>query len=211
MNRPQPRHAAAERRRPTARAAAVLVAMLATMSGGLVATAGLAGAQADEPNLMVSPDTTFEDGDLVTVTGVGFDPGSTVLLLLCSSDQALGDLTERCALLGAASSGYLADTTGRIVAADVPIPVGQVGSNTAAVCPPTPAQAEAGVTCTIEAADSDLSALASTPIAFLAAEVLGLAQTGFNATLALWAMFAIASGLILVWGGSNLSPAHRRH
>jgi len=138
---------------------------------GLVAVfligAALPAGAASEPSVSVVPGTDLQDGDLVDVIGSGFTGGTTVYVMLCNDDEALGDTIDRCALIGAGALGYFIDATGRFVASDVPVPVGQVGASGMATCPPSAAQIDRGVGCSIEVASTDLVEVAGEVITYV--------------------------------------------
>ncbi len=184
--------------------------LVAVLGGAVLALWPVAaGAQSDPARVTVTPDTALEDGDRVDVVGTGFTPGSTVFLLLCNGDTRLGDELGRCSVIGAGSTGYTVDATGRFEARQVAIPVGQVGATAAATCPPTAAQAARGVSCSVEVATADLAAVAGisityrdqptaqgpTELAFTGAHDLALASAG---------AVAVVLGVALVLAGRRL-------
>jgi Neocarzinostatin family len=190
------------------------------VGAALAVAAGPHAAVAQEaPALVVTPANALEDGDVVAVTGGGFEPESVLLLLMCSSDETLGDVSARCSLIGTGARGYDVDANGRFSAEGVGVPVGQIGSNPAATCPPSEAQAGNGVTCSIEAAGRDLSAVATTPVVVAGIQTVNgaaggqtgtpanLAFTGAGTTLALLGSLAVAAGIVLTWGGLRLDLA----
>ncbi len=119
-----------------------------------------------EPSVTITPATALEDGDLVDVVGSGFAPSTTVFLLLCNDETRLGDAVGRCALIGSGNIGYEVNTVGAFNAADVAIPVGQVGATPLATCPPSAAQAARGVSCSITVAEADLTQVAGATITY---------------------------------------------
>lgn len=171
----------------------------------------LAAAQSETATVTVTPDTALEDGDRVDIVGTGFTPDSTVFLLLCNGDTRLGDELGRCSVIGAGSTGYPVDATGRFEARQVAIPVGQVGATSSATCPPTAAQAARGVTCSVEVATADLAAVAGISITYrdqpTAQGPSELAFTGADdLALGLVGAGAVAVGVALVAAERRLRP-----
>jgi len=140
-----------------------LVGLVAVFLLGAAIPANAAG----EPSVSVVPGTDLQDGDLVDVIGSGFTGGTTVYVMLCNDDETFGGTIDRCALIGAGSLGYFIDVTGRFVASDVPVPVGQVGASGLATCPPSAAQIDRGVGCSIEVASTDLVEVAGEVITYV--------------------------------------------
>ncbi len=138
---------------------AVLTLLLA-----LASTPAVAAQEA--PSVSVTPDTTLEDGDKIDVTGAGFPADSTVFVMLCNSDERLGDSVGRCSLVGTGSTGYVVDAAGGFVGANVAVPVGQVGASDMATCPPSAAQAARGVTCEIRVVTSDFAEVAGVSVTY---------------------------------------------
>ena len=142
------------------RLALAILTLLITMA------AAPAVAAQEGPSVTINPDTTLEDGDKIDVTGTGFPAGAAVFIMLCNGDERLGDSVGRCSLIGSGSTGYLVDSAGGFVGANVAVPVGQVGASDLATCPPSPAQAARGVTCEIQVVTSDLGELAGVDVTY---------------------------------------------
>jgi len=151
-------------------------------------------AAAQSESVTVTPASSLEDGDLVTVAGTGFTPGTEVFLLLCNSDTRLGDALGRCALIGDGALGYTVGTAGLFIAASVAIPVGQVGATGLATCPPSAAQLARGVTCSIQVSNVDLVKVASSEVAYSGQPVAvksDLAFTGPHQGALVWVAVAL--------------------
>ncbi len=136
-----------------------------TVCIALALLASPAAAQS-EPSVTITPATSLEDGDLVDVVGTGFAPNTTLFLLLCNDETRLGDAVGRCALIGSGNLGYEVDPLGAFTAADVAIPVGQVGAAPLATCPPSAAQSARGISCSITVAEADLTQVAGATITY---------------------------------------------
>jgi len=184
-----------------------LLAATALLIGSVFGVAFPAAAQDPDPGpqVAITPATAIEDGDLVEVSGSGFQPGITVFLLLCNGDVRLGGTIGRCALIGEGSAGYLVDSLGNFKATGVAVPVGQVGATGLATCPPSAAQIARGVSCSIGTATIDLLQVAGSEIVYGGQQPAAQDQLAFTgphteALLAL-AMTLLAVGLIASTAG----------
>jgi len=151
-------------------------------------------AAAQTESVTVTPASSLEDGDLVTVSGTGFTPGTDVFLLLCNSDTRLGDTLGRCALIGDGASGYTVDAAGSFIAVSVAIPVGQVGATGLATCPPSAAQLARGITCSIQVSNVDLVQVAGSEVIYSGQPVVAqteLAFTGPHQGALVWVAVAL--------------------
>jgi len=134
----------------------------------------------DPTTVSITPDSALEDGDLVTVTGSGFEPGSDVFLLLCNDDTRLGDTLGRCALIGAGATGYVVQPSGTFSAPNVVVPVGQVGATGLATCPPSAAQLARGVSCSIQVSNQALEQVAGATIGYVDQPIVDAAELAFT-------------------------------
>lgn len=153
----------------------------------LALAAGAVGAQElAAPELAVSPDSALQDGDVLEVEGTGFEPNSTLYLMLCNDDERLGDEIARCSLIGEGAVGYQIGEDGVLAPQLVTVPVGQVGASEMAVCPPTRAQLQRGVTCTVQAAGSNLALIADNAVTYEGQEAVDASQLAFTGPHSSW-------------------------
>ena len=141
-------------------------------------TALPAGAQST--SVTITPATSLEDGDLVTVAGTGFEPATDVFLLLCNDDTRLGDTLGRCALIGDGATGYTVGAGGTFTASGVAVPVGQVGATGLATCPPSAAQLARGVSCSIQVSNVALEQVAGSEITYTEQPVVNASELAFT-------------------------------
>jgi len=137
-------------------------------------------AAAQSTSVTITPATSLEDGDLVAVTGTGFEPGTDVFLLLCNDDTRLGDTLGRCALIGNGSTGYTVEPGGTFNATGVAIPVGQVGATGLATCPPSAAQLARGVSCSIQVSNVALEQVAGSEITYTEQPMVKASELAFT-------------------------------
>jgi len=170
-------------------------------------------AAAQSTSVTITPATSLEDGDLVTVAGTGFEPETDVFLLLCNDDTRLGDTLGRCALIGKGATGYTVGTGGAFTAAGVAIPVGQVGATGLATCPPSAAQLARGVSCSIQVSNSALEQVAGSEITYTEQPVVQAAElafTGPHQGALVWvAVVLFVFGAIAHTSGWMLEKRHR--
>ncbi|MGW2425654.1 enediyne antibiotic chromoprotein [Streptomyces sp. NPDC001709] len=66
---------------------------------GIAAVLGLGGQASAAPLLAVSPASALSDGQSVSVTGSGYTPGSTIVLLQCDADKPQGTACDKQSLV----------------------------------------------------------------------------------------------------------------
>lgn len=171
-------------------------------------------AAAQSTSVTITPATSLEDGDLVTVAGTGFEPGTDVFLLLCNNDTRLGDTLGRCALIGSGATGYTVGSGGSFTATGVAIPVGQVGATGLATCPPSAAQLARGVSCSIQVSNAALEQVAGSEITYTeqpVVEASELAFTGPHQGSLVWvAVVLFVFGMAAHTSGWMLERRHSR-
>ena len=175
-----------------------------------VVLAAPVGAQG-EPTVSISPPTLLEDGDLVDIDGNGFEPGTTVFVLLCNDDVRLGDELGRCSVIGDGARGYEIDNSGRLDAPEVPVPFGRVGAASLATCPPSASQLARGVSCSVNVVAADLAGVASIDVTYDSAPQPGagnLAFTGFDGIQLIWMGVTLFLVGMLASGGGQLWGRH---
>lgn len=74
---------------------------LALAGLGLAATLALSTSASAAPSLSVSPSSALSDGQKVTVSGSGYTPGSTIVLLQCDADKPQGTACDKPGLVAA--------------------------------------------------------------------------------------------------------------
>lgn len=108
-------------------------------------------------NVSFSPNPIVSTGTAtVTATAGTFAPGTPLIVGYCVNDPAL-TLTNGCDVAGAkgVTGDVVAGDDGSLAAVTIPVKTGKIGSDAAAVCPPT----KAGVTCVVAVAPlADLGA-----------------------------------------------------
>ncbi|GHF28269.1 enediyne antibiotic chromoprotein [Streptomyces morookaense] len=76
---------------------------IALASAGFAAALALSTSASAAPSLSVSPNSSLSDGQSVTVSGSGYKPGSTIVLLQCDGDKPQGTACDKQALVAAAA------------------------------------------------------------------------------------------------------------
>ncbi|GAA0297051.1 enediyne antibiotic chromoprotein [Streptomyces polychromogenes] len=72
---------------------------LALAGAGLAATLALSTSAFAAPSLSLGPGAAAADGAKVTVTGSGYTPGSTIVLLECDADKPQGTACDKPGLV----------------------------------------------------------------------------------------------------------------
>ena len=163
------------------------------------------------PELVVDDGSEISETGVLVATATGLEPGTTVFLLLCNSDEALGGTSSRCALVGAGSAGHEVDPYGTVRFEDVPLRPGRVGSG--AACPPSFEDDRAGIECVVVVSNGDQQELASARVNYRLPEPVSLPMTGpsrITNILARAGFALIASGSCLLRLGRRSRPADAR-
>ncbi len=170
-----------------------------------VALLSIAPVAAAQPALEVDDGSELSGDGVLNARATGLEPGTTVFLLLCNSDESIGGPATRCALLGAGSEGYEVDDDGTVELVDVPLRPGRVGTN--AACPPTFEQDQGGIVCEVVIADEDQQTLASGSISYEVPQPRALAETGSGP---ITAMILVVGVALLAAGATALLAVPRR-